>query len=43
VAEARGAGAPGDRGNARVHDDLPFAVSCNENARAIGERLRLDD
>ena len=32
----------GDRGNTWSHYDLPFPVGGNENARAIGERLKLD-
>jgi hypothetical protein len=32
----------GDRGNSWTHYDLPFPVGGNENARAIGERLKLD-
>lgn len=31
-----------DRGNSWTHYDLPFPVGGNENARAIGERLKLD-
>ncbi|MBW8898116.1 MAG: dockerin [Massilia sp.] len=31
-----------DRGNTWSHYDLPFAVGGNENARAVGERLKLD-
>jgi hypothetical protein len=32
----------GDRGNTWAHYDLPFPVGGNEDARAIGERLKLD-
>jgi hypothetical protein len=32
----------GDRGNTWSHYDLPFPVGGNEDARAIGERLKLD-
>jgi hypothetical protein len=32
----------GDKGNTWSHYDLPFPVGGNENARAIGERLKLD-
>jgi len=32
----------GDRGNTWTHYDLPFPVGGNENARAVGERLKLD-
>ncbi|PQO93909.1 dockerin [Massilia phosphatilytica] len=32
----------GDRGASWTHYDLPFPVGGNENARAIGERLKLD-
>jgi len=32
----------GDRGNTWSHYDLPFPVGGNENARAVGERLKLD-
>jgi xyloglucan-specific exo-beta-1,4-glucanase len=31
-----------DRGNTWTHFDLPFPVGGNENARAVGERLKLD-
>ncbi len=31
-----------DRGNTWAHYDLPFPVGGNEDARAIGERLKLD-
>jgi hypothetical protein len=31
-----------DRGNSWTHYDLPFPVGGNENARAIGERLKVD-
>jgi hypothetical protein len=31
-----------DRGNSWTHYDLPFPVGANEDARAIGERLKLD-
>ncbi|NIA52863.1 dockerin [Massilia sp. TW-1] len=32
----------GDRGDTWSHYDLPFPVGGNENARAVGERLKLD-
>jgi xyloglucan-specific exo-beta-1,4-glucanase len=31
-----------NRGNSWTHVDLPFPVGGNENARAVGERLKLD-
>ncbi|MYM90842.1 dockerin [Rugamonas sp. FT82W] len=34
--------ASGDRGASWTHYDLPFPVGGNEDARAIGERLKLD-
>ena len=32
----------GDRGNTWSHYDVPFPVGGNENARGIGERLKVD-